>query len=410
MESLRRIAPRLRTLNLFYNRFSSSVATLKVERRSTWLYLLLWSCIFAIVLFYNLTTEETTYVTLMEPKESDFVDLTNTHGSAVHCPCSGKMIPYRLVSDRSARLHQVCSSQYTKTPWIESILDSGIRLNLAQADFRTYALGYFLTLRYLCEFAQRTVDMTEWDLASRSISKSGIMSRDELIAQMYYAMNQTNLEKISNFKAVLYTGRGLTHGNQLVSLFSSYWTLPSVDLQQPLGGRVPYQPASGGSNCSCYTSSECTEPVTINGHVVSGFVHGCSALESVLRSSLTCFYDQRCLEQINVGNSTLIKPLNLSIFSRFTPNNTGQDLVENGFQEEWSLSTNYSHFFSICAAHQCDYSISQRKNTVETVTLILGLYGGLTLILRFIVPRFVGIISNTPCIAWFRKDRVLPLQ
>ena len=407
-ENLRQIPSRLRALNLFYNRFSSSVTTLRIEQRNTRCYLLSWSCIFTIILFYNLITKQTIYETLKEPQESDFVELTYAYGSAVHCKCSKKIIAYSAFSNRSARLHQVCSSQYRQTFWIESFLDSGIRSNLAEQDFRNYALGYFLALRYLCESTQRTVELTEWEISNRGIWDSGIISRDELMAQIYLVMNQTILQKIFNFKTILYAGRGLTRGNQLMNLFSSNWIFSPIDNTQALGGRVQNKPTSRGSNCSCSTSSDCTEPVTINSRIVPGFVKGCTALESVLRSTLTCLYDQSCIELINVGNSTLIQPLDSSVPSRFTSNSTVQDLVEYGFQEGWSLSIDYSHFLSECASHICDYSISRGKTVMEIVTLLLGLYGGLTIILRFFVPRLLGIIIDNQCITCLHKSQVVP--
>ena len=361
-----------------------------------------------MILYYNLTFEETTYETLNEPKESDFVELRRAYGSVVNCQCSRKIVLYGTFSSRSARLHQVCTSQYVQTAWIESILNSGARSNLVQGEFRTYALGYFLTLRYLCESAQRTVQMTEWEISNRGIWKSGIITRDELIAGIYVVMNQTIVQRIINFKTLLLTGRGLTHGNQLMDVFSSNWMFSPIDIHQPMGSRVQNKPSFRGSNCSCSVSSDCTEPVLINGQLVPGFVQGCSALDSVLRSTLICLYDQKCLDLINVGHSSLAQPLALSATSRFTSNSTVQDLVEYGFQEGWSLHADYSQFVSECASDSCTYAVPLRKTAIEIVTLILSLYGGLTLILRFIVPRVFRLISNSPCIARLRKDQVVP--
>jgi hypothetical protein len=56
----------------------------------------------------------------------------------------------------------------------------------------------------------------------------------------------------------------------------------------------------------------------------------------------------------------------------------------------------------------CTYSVSERKRILEVITIVLGLYGGLTLILRVVIPWLMASLEKTSFLIFRRRnDRVI---
>jgi hypothetical protein len=66
----------------------------------------------------------------------------------------------------------------------------------------------------------------------------------------------------------------------------------------------------------------------------------------------------------------------------------------NLFINEWLTSINYSTYVAECAPSFCKYTVTEQTNLSYTITLLLSLYGSLTIILRFIASSVVKIISK----------------
>jgi hypothetical protein len=96
-----------------------------------------------------------------------------------------------------------------------------------------------------------------------------------------------------------------------------------------------------------------------------------------------------------VNSSTLsnrFNALNISQISNFSPNSTLQSLVDQLFVEKWSQKLNYSSYYAECQPQYCQYDINQRSAPLYIITSLLGLYGGLSVVLHFIIPFIVTFI------------------
>ncbi|CAF4924985.1 unnamed protein product, partial [Rotaria sp. Silwood1] len=107
-------------------------------------------------------------------------------------------------------------------------------------------------------------------------------------------------------------------------------------------------------------------------------------------------------------NLSFIHPLDASLPSRFMLNSTVEDLTANVFVEQWLYNISYSAFYSKCQPSICAYSVSKRKDLLEVITIVLGLYGGLTLILRFIAPLLISAADLISALVWRRNNNVVP--
>jgi hypothetical protein len=122
----------------------------------------------------------------------------------------------------------------------------------------------------------------------------------------------------------------------------------------------------------------------LNGQVIPGFVLGCLPIESLFRSSLICLYNQTCIDQINLNNLTvtpLIPPAN----NELSINRTVEDILNNALDLTWSVNISYAEFYNQCSPSSCPCSVNQHRDVIQIIVTLLGLYGGLTVALRYIV-------------------------
>jgi hypothetical protein len=183
---------------------------------------------------------------------------------------------------------------------------------------------------------------------------------------------------------------------------------------------MPYaltKPLTYDNGCSCGQFSNCTTQanfIKANSskiNPIKGLKMGCTPSESFFASTLECFYDQLCINliqkytnQINLTHS--FAPLSTNE-SRFSMNTTIDKLIDELFIEEWKTMINYPSYFEQCAPFVCSYTYIQKYNIFHSVTVLLGLQGGLTIVLQWISPKIVRIMNK---LYHHRKKRINTIQ
>lgn len=188
--------------------------------------------------------------------------------------------------------------------------------------------------------------------------------------------------------------------------FNTDWLLNFTDWSRSfLLQSVPRMFSNG--TCNCVTSTTCQEPMRIGPSdlVFPGLVVGCWPIDGLRMSTLECFYSSSCIESIIKylnyytqmdGSSPadfvlptvptlIVSPLNSSMPSRFPPNISIGNLIDELFIEHWPNKSIYENYFAVCAPNVCRYEYVLRNSILYVIALILSLYGGLTFGLRFIV-------------------------
>ena len=175
---------------------------------------------------------------------------------------------------------------------------------------------------------------------------------------------------------------------------------------------------------SCGTRSDCIEPAIVYSRssgtsyfIVLGWNVGCSVVDTLIRSTFECFYNQSCVDLL-INYLTTLRPqmfinisataMDLLSTSRFFPNTTVQNIVNELFIEQWHINASYAAFYRQFAPTYCLYSVQERKNALYVVSQILGLYGGLTVSLRFIVPYIAAVLFKVK--RHFAVNTVQPLS
>ncbi|CAF4177053.1 unnamed protein product, partial [Rotaria sp. Silwood2] len=87
-----------------------------------------------------------------------------------------------------------------------------------------------------------------------------------------------------------------------------------------------------------------------------------------------------------------ITAMNSSVPSRFLPNDTISVMLSNLLIEEWQFNIDFDDYYAACAPASCTYTISGRLDIISIVTTNVGLFGGLSLSLRIIIPFVAQLI------------------
>ncbi|CAF1306412.1 unnamed protein product [Adineta ricciae] len=198
--------------------------------------------------------------------------------------------------------------------------------------------------------------------------------------------------------------------NALISMFSSNWNIirDEEDIESNntyITIPVIHNDTTENISCSCATLRACSMPVGYLKDKKSSMVYFdgilfvCNLLETVLLSSLSCFYSLTCIANIRdsmdasdiyYDNST---QLNDSL-TRFNISDTNKKLANEIFIESWIINVSYESFYNSCSPTYCTYTYYYRFDTVELLTTFLSVFAGLSTVIRFIVPYLMKIFQN----------------
>ena len=173
--------------------------------------------------------------------------------------------------------------------------------------------------------------------------------------------------------------------------------------------RCSTQPSIRG-NCKCafdddcaaqmkfYTYSNFYQPrTTFN---IPGLFAGCSVIESVRLSSVKCFFEQSCLKMVMqfLGKSraspiaTPILPSDSS--QQYSPDTSMGTVIDALMVDRWNDSVDYKQYYHRCKPRQCSYTITTRGNVLYIFSTIIGIFGGLTIILKIVSQAIVTVVRN----------------
>ena len=112
--------------------------------------------------------------------------------------------------------------------------------------------------------------------------------------------------------------------------------------------------------------------------LIPGFSSGCLPLNSLLLSTLECFFDQACLDQLltffpTTETFTALIQAEDSRFQRSAP--SIQTLVDHLMVETWSTNASFDQYFSQCAPVVCTYSTNVRGDVSSIVSKLIRASG-----------------------------------
>ncbi|CAF1450744.1 unnamed protein product [Adineta steineri] len=288
----------------------------------------------------------------------------------------------------------VCSSDFVAQQWwsylwgIDNVTNFG-DLQLLSIQFRVLAS--------LCSLANQSIDNDKTAFLSNklvtleAISLSLFQTQIDSLTAAF--ITQTP-DKFRHTQSYIYE---TFRANQLLTIPETNWQIAfTTAAYNYVIATVPRN--SSGNNYSCITSLNSSSRLLYidansNTTVLPGVVAGCLPIDGIRLSTLECFFDSSCILNLTSIASTrtttiwIAKPLNASTPSNYSSNTLIGSLADSLFMEDWGIASNYSSYFASCAPHSCSYKYIDHNTILYIITTLLGLYGGLTVVLSFIVWR-----------------------
>ncbi|CAF3810107.1 unnamed protein product [Adineta steineri] len=392
------------TLNLFPSwPPSTDEHQLKNQKISTRLYVLLLILSITILLLYTSLTDITITINVPTPTLTKYEQLYSKYSQTLTCPCKHISINYEKFLSIEYTFHQICTSVFITDEWISYLMMSN-ESTAANINFQWTGSNAFQALGAFCELIESTINNSLIQFNSTQYITASVASLELFKSQAQSFVDQFISSTTNTFVSSLNTIRNSTHGDSLVSgLLTNYLISVGTSVSNEaivLTGSVVY------SNCGCERSSTCIAQSSIlSSHAnmgtfyVPGFYTGCYVIEALLQSTLRCFYDQNCINELllYLPSASLMNAiaLNSSLTSQYSEDSTIEYLLNNLMIEEWNSTQMYGQYYDECQPIECIYTIKTRNSVIYIITTMFGIIGGLITVLRCVVPQVVKVFNVT---------------
>ncbi|CAF0789830.1 unnamed protein product [Adineta steineri] len=357
---------------------------------------------------------QTTIVTISNPTQEQFENLPFT----TYCPCSRISISYDQFTSINVRFHQVCSSDFISDRWIQSIFTGSNTTYFYLIDFRTYGSAAFQALASFCRLSKTHAFQSITLFNQMSFISPEILTQSVFQSQIDASIEQFQLTTPNEFKILLnLVQEMITHSKLQSGLQTNYrlyyYALNTWQFALERSA-LEYSPSNGNS-CYCISDFNCKvqskiyniygEATQLIGNSnskslmsINGFKASCLPVSAILLSTLECFYNQTCLNQLISFYPTNEKflAMNFSEQSRFAINSTVKMIVDELMIEEWIANISYDKYFKQCAPNLCTYTKNEKYSFTYILTKMISLLGGFTLILSFFIRLIVGFVRRLP--------------
>lgn len=385
----------LLTMNLFPSiPPSTDEEKLRTQRISTRLFIFSFVISLAVLIGYNSLVDVVMIREVNAPNLTQYLQLYSKYSQTLTCPCRKISVRYDRFLRVNYTLHQVCSSAFVSDDWIAFLPSKLERGSYFLNDFRMVSSSIFETMKILCLLSNQTI----FDSLSRFYSNDyvalSVTSQQLFQSQSQLWLNEFISSTLIAYLSTLQTIIRTIKSNNLFSLVSSQY----VFMKEPKTGAIVKHEVSYGG---CYCSVEnCIINTTIydypNATIVfstPGLYMGCSMVESLLESTLECFYNQTCIDTLE-SYVTKSSPMNVSaldksLIGRFPINATMQKIVDQLMVETWNIFIMYQSYYKECKPMKCTYTYVTKHSVIYVATTIFGLIGGLVTILMLVIPELV---------------------
>jgi hypothetical protein len=275
-----------------------------------------------------------------------------------------------------------------------------------RGDYHRFLSAHLQFLSGLCDLSNQSVNAFLKQFLSSLFITAYLLPQSVFNARINSLIEENKSNAPETLLRLLLLLRTTNHGNAIISAYGTNfeYIIPQMPWNMTDVYVMPTEAITYDSGCSCALNATCTIPAafidTNSSETISikGLKMGCTPSESFLASTLECFYDSSCISLIQEHaqstnkNNTIISLQTYS--SRFSMNTSIIDLLNDLFVENWSITINYSLYFDQCSPAVCSYTYIQKLNSLYTITQLLGLCGGLTIVLRWICPTFIYLLVN----------------
>ena len=383
---------------------------IKQQRWMTRIHILCLCLGVVILAFYAILSVEKKSIQVNAPamETAMYLQSQSEFNSSLRCPCANINTPIGQLLHIQPIYHQVCSSDFVNRNgdgWIW-YLRALLQVHISDIpehsnDFRKCYQSFYL-LANMCDLISKTIATSLQRFEKSQLVTNQLLSLDFFENQVNTIVKEFQTELTSTSLRFFRLTRNVTYMNQYFSYENA--DVQIGDLHAVFFTIRSYTGADHNSShtCSCANDIRCKTQLGLYDpqysstpyQLVPGLYRACFTFESLLLSTLECFYDDiDCLSNTTgfyqqdwfIKNLTL---LNSSRPSRFQKDSIIDTLFSELFIEYWEQSLNYSSYFAGCRPNTCTYEIMRRNSVLESITTVLGLVGGLSVSLRILIPLF----------------------
>jgi len=421
--------------NIFNKRIPSRVTTHELRNGiySTRIFVLLLTIFLAGFILFSALVPELQTVTIPSVTQDEYEKLEQKYSQTLRCPCEKISIEYEQFSSIQPIFHPICSSIYINEEWFSEYLSFPISNFMYQfaneiktpKNFRIIGPLQFQLLSLFCNLSNRTVHDSIAVFNKTMLITSHVVSSSFFKSETDALINLFISSTINTFKQMVDTIVSITQKDE----FSL--TLRPLKLWWQDDNAINSLLSSSSACTGCETTTNCLNqavlypPTMILGtpahtidlqfpHSIVRWYGGCSIIGSLLVSNFECFFSGPCLMKMEMYifsfdevaylfvNSTpypapyhrIYTVLNSSNLIRSTLNTSIKEIIRQLMVESWNPKVFYSKYYLACKPTSCTYTYIGKRNFLSIVSLIIGLIGGLTTILKLVIPPLVAILRR----------------
>lgn len=373
---------------------SEDASEIRCQRISTRVFILLLVICSICLIFYNSVILVVKYENKKNPSIEEYFELEQKYPDTLSCPCEKTSLENHDLIKLDYKLHQMCSSEFVNWKWREYLASFYPGFQNKIEDFRGHGLFLFQALSSLCNLTNEVNRNSINRFYGMTFSSIIFLSSAQLELHFNTSVNGFLSSARREFLLGIKTTENMIYSNMLQSTLSTNAYMVFI-----FRGVIDVRSTQYG-NCSCKTNHRCTTVSQLYNEdndqslmIIPGLRIGCYMMEALLQSSLECFYNQTCLDQLttlmNESVNINMTTMNGNIASRFTPENTVNDILQNLFVEKWYWSSSHSSYFRRCRPISCSFSYKAHNDIIHIITNVLGIIGGLTAILKIFTPLII---------------------
>ncbi|CAF3816042.1 unnamed protein product [Rotaria sp. Silwood1] len=350
------------------------------------------------------------------PSEDQFINLP----SDAQCPCSRISLPYGEFITIQTQFHEICSSDFISDRWIKAV-DYGLNTKyFVSYDFRTEASAIFQSLESFCRLSKDYVIQSIESLNKNLFISQEVLKESVFQSQTNAIINQFQLSSPIEFLTELKLLQKMILGNRFISALQTnymqwYLALNNNESLIIVQNRM-FTDIQASFTCSCRTHIDCKMESVISNESevlspdlfgptddvilmkIPGMSHSCLPINTILLSTLECFYNQTCLNHLLSflpTNETFTSISDL-VQNRHELKSTIQTIMNNLMIEEWMIDISFKKYYNQCASKTCTYFKNEKYDWKSVLTQLIGLLGTIVTLCSFIIQNLVAFIRQRP--------------
>ena len=372
---------------------------LRTQRISTRLFIILLITCVIILLFYLSLINTTKTVHVDTPTLQQYSQIYSSYSQSLTCPCQKISINYEEFISIHYTLHQICSSVFLTDDWFTYLYSPDYTGRFTD-DFRFLGPLAFQGISSFCQLVNNTMLNGLKQFYSTQYVSSVVLPMKLFQLQVESVVEQFRLSTTNNFLLSLTLNRNTTQTNAIWSglntnhkLYLDGWGTQLISYTMTYEGRSCGQSSEPTTAAGIYFFPNITVLFT-----VPGFRRGCFIVEALLQSDLRCFYNASCINELEKyllpQYAINVTALDDSLSSNYLPNSTIQQLLDHLMIEEWNVTHMYDRYYNACQPTECTYNVEARNAVIYVVTTLIGIIGGLTTVLQFIILSSVKLVRK----------------